>query len=62
MAASDPPVEITSRSVRRWLTDNFELISVIVMSLTAIATAWSGFQCSQWSAIQATSYGDAANE
>jgi hypothetical protein len=32
------------------LTANFELISVIVMSVTVIATAWSGCQNSQWSA------------
>ena len=49
-------------TLRRWLARNFEFISVVVMSLTAIATAWSGFQSSQWTAIQATNYGDAAND
>ena len=40
---------------------NFELLSVIVMSLTAILTAWSGFQSAQWAAEQANSYGNAAD-
>ena len=40
---------------------NFELLSVVVMSLTAILTAWSGFQSTQWSAEQADSYGNAAD-
>ena len=62
MAADDPILDQMPPTVRRWLAVNFELISVIVMSVTAIATAWSGFQSSQWSAIQATSYGDAAND
>ena len=62
MAADDPILDQMPPTLRRWLAVNFELISVIVMSVTAIATAWSGFQSSQWSAIQATSYGDAAND
>jgi hypothetical protein len=62
MAADDPILDQLPHTTRRWLATNFELISVIVMSVTAIATAWSGFQSSQWSAIQATSYGDAAND
>ena len=41
---------------------NFELLSVVVMSLTAIFTAWSGFQSAQWSAVQADSYGEATND
>ena len=40
---------------------NFELLSVIVMSLTAILTAWSGFQSALWTAEQANSYGEAAD-
>jgi hypothetical protein len=62
MAADDPILDQLPHTTRHWLATNFELISVIVMSVTAIATAWSGFQSSQWSAIQATSYGDAAND
>ena len=62
MPAGDPILDQLPHTTRRWLATNFELISVIVMSVTAIATAWSGFQSSQWSAIQATSYGDAAND
>lgn len=62
MPDTDPILDKMPHSARRWLSANFELISVIVMSVTAIATAWSGFQSSQWSAVQATSYGDAAND
>lgn len=47
---------------RRWLARNFELISVVIMSLTAIATAWSGFQSPQWSEIQTTRHGEAAGD
>jgi hypothetical protein len=62
VATGDPILDQLPHTTRRWLMVNFELISVIVMSVTAIATAWSGFQSSQWSAVQATSYGDAAND
>lgn len=48
--------------VRRWLNRNFELLSVVVMSLTAILTAWSSFQSAQWLAAQTEAYGDAAND
>ncbi|HWL49906.1 MAG TPA: hypothetical protein VNT92_08510, partial [Acidimicrobiia bacterium] len=54
--------EIVVFTIRRWMVRNFELLSVVVMSLTAILTAWSGFQSAQWSAVQAGSYGDAAND
>lgn len=57
-----PTPEITIGVIRQWLIRNVELGSVIVMSLTAILTAWSGFQSAQWSAVQAISYGDAAND
>jgi hypothetical protein len=62
VSAGDPILDEMPPTVRRWLARHFELISVVVMSLTAITTAWSGFQSSQWTAIQVTNYGDAANE
>jgi hypothetical protein len=43
------------------MVKNLELLSVVVMSMTAILTAWSGFQSARWSAEQANSYGNAAD-
>lgn len=58
-SSDEPPIIV----VPRWLTGRrLELVAVIVMSLTAVLTAWSGFQSAQWSAIQAGSYGEAAGE
>jgi hypothetical protein len=54
--------EATKRSIRRWLVRNFELITVVVMSLTAILTAWSGFQGAQWTVIQTESYAAATDD
>ena len=38
--------------VERW----FELFTVVVLSLTAVLTAWSGFQSTKWSGEQAANY------
>ncbi|MGH8949907.1 MAG: hypothetical protein ACRDX9_00635 [Acidimicrobiia bacterium] len=43
-----PTPEILVFKARRCMTRSFELLSVVVMSLTAIFTAWSGFQSAQW--------------
>jgi type II secretory pathway pseudopilin PulG len=43
------------------MVKNLELLSVVVMSMTAILTAWSGFQSARWSAEQANNYGSAAD-
>jgi hypothetical protein len=56
-----PSPEIVLFNARRWLVKNHELLSVVVMSMTAILTAWSGFQSARWSAEQANSYGNAAD-
>jgi hypothetical protein len=62
-ASPDRPGQATTPvRVRRWLNRNFELLSVVVMSLTAILTAWSSFQSAQWLAVQTEAYGDAAND
>jgi hypothetical protein len=60
---TDEPIidEATRRSIRRWLNTNFELVSIVVMSLTAILTAWSGFQGARWTAIQTERYADATD-
>ncbi len=41
-------------------SDRIELFAVILMSLTAILTAWSGFQSAKWSGVQAIAFSEAA--
>jgi hypothetical protein len=38
----------------------FEIISTIILSLAALATAWAGYQASLWDGIQSSDYGKAA--
>ncbi len=61
MATDDPILDQLPHTTRRWLNRNFELISVIVMSITAILTAWSGFQGARWTAIQTDRYAEATD-
>ena len=37
-----------------------ELISAIMLALATIASAWSAYQATRWSGVQATSFGEAA--
>jgi hypothetical protein len=50
--------EDDARRKNRW-EEVVEVIEVLVLSLAAIATAWSGFQASQWDDRQGLSYGQA---
>jgi hypothetical protein len=44
----------------RWAdVDLFDLVAVVVMSITAILTAWTGFQSAKWSGVQAAAYSQA---
>src|SRR5262245_52624803 len=52
---SDRPVEPEKRS------DRFEIVEVFVLSLVAIATAWSGFQAGEWGGRQAELYARASS-
>jgi hypothetical protein len=61
VAIDDPILDQLPHTTRRWLNHNFELISVIVMSITAILTAWSGFQGARWTAIQTDRYAEATD-
>lgn len=56
MPADDPILDEVPPSVRRWLNTHFELVSIVIMSLTAILTAWSGFQGARWTTIQTDTY------
>lgn len=44
-----------SRGSRRW-----ELVVVVLLGLTALATAWSGYQASLWDGIQSSNYTQAS--
>ncbi len=61
MAGDDPILDEVPPAARHWLNHNFELISVIVMSITAVLTAWSGFQGAKWTAIQTERYSEATD-
>ncbi len=53
--------EQAERRKQRW-EEIVEVIEVLVLSLAAIATAWSGFQASQWDDRQGLSYGQATTQ
>jgi len=38
----------------------FEIVSTIILSLAALATAWAGYQASLWDGIQSSDYGRAS--
>ena len=38
----------------------FEIVSTIILSLAALATAWAGYQASLWDGIQSSDYGKAS--
>ena len=44
------------RREERW----FELVTVVILAFSALATAWSGYQASLWDGIQASNYSMAA--
>jgi hypothetical protein len=51
----DPETGGTSRRERR-----FEIIATVLLGLTALATAWSGYQASLWDGIQSSNYTQAS--
>lgn len=55
MEERDPAADAAYRRAR--LT---ELAAVVVMSLTAVCTAWTGYQSSMWSGVTSRSYSEAA--
>ena len=40
--------------------DFISLFAVVLMSLTAVLTAWTGFQSAKWSGVQAIAFSEAA--
>src|SRR5689334_22429848 len=51
----EEPEHVTSRFERR-----LELAAVLLLSLTTVATAWSGYQAARWSGVQSQSYARSA--
>jgi hypothetical protein len=51
----DPWTGGTSRPER-----HFEIVATVLLALTALATAWSGYQASLWDGIQSSSYSQAS--
>lgn len=47
---------------RQWLAEerHRELLAVVVMSMTAVLTAWTGFQSTKWSGVMSISFSQAA--
>ncbi len=44
----------------RWTETRFEVVAVVILSLAALATAWSGYQASLWDGIQSSKYTQAS--
>jgi hypothetical protein len=51
--ANSPPSPSTDK--KRW-----EVVVVVILGLTALATAWSGYQASLWDGIQSSKYTQAS--
>jgi hypothetical protein len=57
------PIEGDRRNVgERNLDRKFELIEAIILAIATVFTAWSAFQATKWSGVQANSYSVAAAE
>lgn len=52
---SDPESGETSRPERR-----FEIVATVLLALTALATAWSGYQAALWDGVQSSNYTQAS--
>src|SRR5215213_11430857 len=53
--------DAAERRKHRW-EEVVEIIEVLVLALAAIATAWSGFQASQWDDREGLLYGQATTQ
>jgi hypothetical protein len=59
---SDTVATPTDQSVRqsRLRSNRWEIVIVVLLGLTAVATAWSGYQASLWDGIQSSNYTQAS--
>jgi hypothetical protein len=51
----EPPPPFVSRREKR-----FEVVATLILAVTALATAWSGYQASLWDGIQSSNYTQAS--
>jgi hypothetical protein len=58
LAFSEQHIRLLYRQKRteRW----FKVITVIMLSIVAVATAWSGYQAARWGGLQSTKYAQAS--
>ncbi len=56
---TSPESETAAAESRRLLDRRLELFAVIIMSLTAVVTAWTGFQSAKWSGVMSIRFAEA---
>jgi hypothetical protein len=56
--------DAVSRAASLWTRDRLDhildIIATVLLSLGALATAWSGYQAARWSGVQASKYSEAS--
>jgi hypothetical protein len=57
---ADSPDETTGDGVSPFTERRFEIVAVVLLALTALVTAWSGYQASLWDGVQSSSYTQAS--
>jgi hypothetical protein len=55
-----PPSAEEVEATRRWREKRFEMVATLILGLTALVTAWSGYQASIWDGIQSSNYSQAS--
>ena len=62
--SSDPdaaaPDQTATESRDKRAHNSWEIVIVVLLGLTAVATAWSGYQASLWDGIQSSNYTQAS--
>jgi hypothetical protein len=61
MTTSEPAANEDSGGARTfaWLHRHMELLATILLAIAAVATAWSSYQSSRWSGVQAIDFSEA---
>ena len=59
-ADSAEPVSDSPSRVPAWADEAVDALLVVVLSLAAVAAAWSGYQAARWSGVQASNYAQAS--
>ena len=58
--SGDQATPAAPKASRRGLDDRRELITVVLLSVTAILTAWTGFQASKWGGAMSIAFSEAS--